>query len=58
MQSSYTVRLIDETATLLLGKQLATILHPGLIVFLYGELGAGKTTLVRGILKGLSYHAK
>jgi tRNA threonylcarbamoyladenosine biosynthesis protein TsaE len=58
MQSSYTVRLIDETATLLLGKQLATILHPGLIVFLYGELGAGKTTLVRGILKGLSYHGK
>ena len=30
-------------------------LQAGLMLFLHGELGAGKTTLVRGILRGLGY---
>ena len=50
--------LADETATLALGAEIATILHPGLIIFLHGELGAGKTTLARGILRGLGYQGK
>lgn len=58
MYSSHVVKLNDEAATLSLGEQLAAILHPGLTVFLHGELGAGKTTLVRGILKGLKHHGK
>ncbi|UJP06478.1 MAG: tRNA (adenosine(37)-N6)-threonylcarbamoyltransferase complex ATPase subunit type 1 TsaE [Nitrosomonas sp.] len=37
------------------GKRFSTCLHPGLIIFLYGNLGAGKTTLARGILHGLGY---
>jgi tRNA threonylcarbamoyladenosine biosynthesis protein TsaE len=41
-----------------LGAGLAAALdggRSGLMLFLHGELGAGKTTLVRGILRGLGY---
>jgi tRNA threonylcarbamoyladenosine biosynthesis protein TsaE len=48
----------DEAAMLALGAEIAKILHPGLIIFLNGNLGAGKTTLVRGILRGLGYKEK
>lgn len=37
------------------GESLAACLRAGLMVFLSGELGAGKTTLVRGVLRGLGY---
>ena len=50
--------LADEAATLALGVEIAAALHPGLIVFLRGNLGAGKTTLARGILRGLGYQGK
>lgn len=36
-----------------LGECLAAGLKPGLCVFFEGELGAGKTTLIRGLLRGL-----
>lgn len=54
----FTRHLADETATLALGAEIATVLHPGLIIFLSGNLGAGKTTLARGILHGLGYEGK
>jgi tRNA threonylcarbamoyladenosine biosynthesis protein TsaE len=38
-----------------LGAQLASCASGGLVVHLSGELGAGKTTLVRGILRGLGH---
>ena len=38
-----------------LGMRLATRLHAGLLLFLHGELGAGKTTLIRGVLHGLGH---
>ena len=53
--------LPNEQATIDLGAELATLLtapgHYGgdAIVFLNGELGAGKTTLVRGILRALGF---
>lgn len=46
----YKTNLIDETATLALGKRLASCLSPGLIIYLHGDLGAGKTALTRAIL--------
>jgi tRNA threonylcarbamoyladenosine biosynthesis protein TsaE len=41
--------------TLALGAALAPCLEPGLVIFLSGELGAGKTTLVRGLLQALGH---
>ncbi len=45
----------NEEAMLTFGKQLAAELQQGAIVFLLGELGAGKTTLVRGFLRARGY---
>lgn len=53
-----TVHLADEAATLALGAGIARLLAPGLLFYLDGNLGAGKTTLVRGILRGLGYQGK
>ena len=47
--------LPDEEATLAYAKVLRPLLRPGELVFLRGELGAGKTTLVRGILRQFGY---
>jgi tRNA threonylcarbamoyladenosine biosynthesis protein TsaE len=47
--------LPDESATLALGAALAPLVTPGLVVTLSGELGAGKTTLVRGLLRALGH---
>src|SRR5690242_19348695 len=41
--------------TIALGRELASMLVPPKIVILRGELGAGKTTLVKGIAEG--FHA-
>ncbi|MGB7552638.1 MAG: tRNA (adenosine(37)-N6)-threonylcarbamoyltransferase complex ATPase subunit type 1 TsaE [Chromatiaceae bacterium] len=38
-----------------LGGKLAPLLRPPLIVYLEGDLGTGKTTLTRGILRGLGH---
>ena len=46
-----TLALPDEAATLALGAALATNLAPGMAIWLEGDLGAGKTTLVRGLLR-------
>lgn len=43
----------SEEETFNLGVQLARLLTPGTAVSLEGDLGAGKTALVKGIAKGL-----
>ena len=50
--------LPEEADTVALGAELAPALEPGLVVYLSGELGAGKTTLARGILRGLGHAGK
>ncbi len=50
-----TVRLPDEAATTALGHQLAPLLRPGMTVWLDGDLGAGKTTLSRALLRALGH---
>jgi tRNA threonylcarbamoyladenosine biosynthesis protein TsaE len=50
--------LADEDATLALGNQLASGLIPGMLLALRGSLGAGKTTLARGMLRGLGFEGR
>ena len=47
-----------ESAQEALGAQLAAQCDEGLVIFLHGELGAGKTTLTRGFLRGMGYQGK
>jgi tRNA threonylcarbamoyladenosine biosynthesis protein TsaE len=50
-----TLLLDDAAATEAAGARLAPALRPGMIVTLAGELGAGKTTLVRGCLRKIGW---
>ncbi len=49
------ILLADEAATENLGQALAAICSPRCLIFLYGDLGTGKTTFSRGFLRGLGY---
>ncbi len=53
--SEYTLQLADQDATEALGATLALALQGGGVVYLHGDLGAGKTTLVRGLLHQLGH---
>lgn len=53
-----TLTLANEAATLALGAALARVLQGGLTLHLHGDLGAGKTTLVRGMLRALGHPGK
>lgn len=48
----------NEAAMLEQGQRLASVLKDGGILYLLGDLGAGKTTLSRGILQGLGHHGR
>lgn len=43
--------LPDEEATRALGASLAAVVEPGALIFLEGDLGAGKTTFAQGFLR-------
>lgn len=47
----------DEQEMLALGGALAQACHSAAVIYLRGELGAGKTTLVRGFMRGMGYAA-
>jgi tRNA threonylcarbamoyladenosine biosynthesis protein TsaE len=52
------LNLPDAAATEALGAALAPGVAPGLVLHLRGELGAGKTTVVRGVLRALGHEGK
>ena len=58
MDKHFTLELADEAATLEAGQQFAGKLNVGMVVYMHGDLGAGKTTFVRGVLQGLGHQGK
>ncbi len=48
-------RVLDAEGMEALGALLAPRLRAGHLIFLHGDLGAGKTTFVRGVLRALGY---
>ena len=50
--------LPDEAATLACGMACAKVMLIPTIIFLYGNLGTGKTTFARGFLRGMGYSGK
>jgi tRNA threonylcarbamoyladenosine biosynthesis protein TsaE len=53
MSQTLSIYLADERATEALGGAMAACVVPGLVIFLEGDLGVGKTTVVRGLLRAL-----
>jgi len=49
------IELPDEQAMVQFGGSIARLIRDRLIITLQGDLGAGKTTLSRGILQGLGH---
>lgn len=48
-----TVSSRSAAETMALGRALASQLRPGDVVAFYGDLGAGKTTMIKGVARGL-----
>lgn len=51
----WSVFLSDESQQEAVAGRIAKLCTPGMVIFLQGDLGAGKTTMVRGFLKALGY---
>lgn len=53
MNKKYTYKILNVEETIAFGERIGHKLFPGAIITLEGNLGAGKTTLTKGIAKGL-----
>ncbi|MDH5393469.1 MAG: tRNA (adenosine(37)-N6)-threonylcarbamoyltransferase complex ATPase subunit type 1 TsaE [Gammaproteobacteria bacterium] len=51
----FSLYLADEKAQLAFASRLAQYRFAGMVVFLHGDLGTGKTTFVRGFLRSMGY---
>ncbi len=57
-QHTFTRTLSDADATVAMGQQLSQAIKGGCVIFLHGDLGAGKTTLTRGVVQGFGHTGK
>jgi tRNA threonylcarbamoyladenosine biosynthesis protein TsaE len=53
MKKDFAITTLNADETIQFGIELAKKLKPGDVIALYGDLGTGKTQLVKGICKGL-----
>ena len=53
VERSIELDLPDETTSSILGEDLAAVLRPGDVLALQGDLGMGKTTLARAVIRAL-----
>ncbi|MBH0056159.1 tRNA (adenosine(37)-N6)-threonylcarbamoyltransferase complex ATPase subunit type 1 TsaE [Pseudoalteromonas sp. SWXJZ94C] len=58
MSRSFESHLSDEVATVAMGNQIAAIIEQGAVIYLHGDLGAGKTTFTRGVVQGFGHTGK
>jgi tRNA threonylcarbamoyladenosine biosynthesis protein TsaE len=56
VKREFSTHSAEETVEL--GRELSAILHSGQMIVLRGDLGAGKTTLVKGIAEGFQAAAQ
>lgn len=49
----FTYKTASAVETVGFGERLAQLLKPGMVLLLYGDLGAGKTCFAGGIIRGL-----
>ncbi|BBN80616.1 tRNA (adenosine(37)-N6)-threonylcarbamoyltransferase complex ATPase subunit type 1 TsaE [Pseudoalteromonas sp. A25] len=58
MDNTFSQHLADEAQTVAMGERLCKYIRNGAVLFLHGDLGAGKTTLSRGIVQGMGHTGK
>jgi len=58
MTRSFEFHLTDEVATVSMGNRVADIIEQGAVIYLHGDLGAGKTTFTRGVVQGFGHTGK
>ena len=56
--NSTVILLADESATVKMGNVIAESVELGTTIFMHGDLGAGKTTMSRGIIQGLGHEGR
>lgn len=53
--AEFTIVFQSESQTLAFASRLAKLLHGGMVIYLQGDLGAGKTTFCRGVIQALGH---
>jgi tRNA threonylcarbamoyladenosine biosynthesis protein TsaE len=56
--SHWSAQLAEAGDTARLGSRLAPAIEPGMRLYFRGELGSGKSTLIRGLLRGLGVETR